>query len=238
MNGDREQRHNEKHGSSILHAAAGLIYSILQSVSKGGKRSDQAEQANRRIANATLAVAFLTLGLLVVSAFTCGVLIKQWQIFESTDKTLRVGERAFVYIDGGIDSARNNDGSGDKWTFLFNAINNGGTQTKNLSFVVACEYGSSISIPPIATSFLGPKQRIGMGSCTWSDDIIQTIWANNWSVKVTVSIFYLDTFSDAHFTRVCRRIFPKSDPRNGPPLQHEDDRCSESPDCADKECFP
>jgi hypothetical protein len=181
------------------------------------------------------AVTNIFLGLFTCLLVVVGIL--QWLTLRQTDKTLRVGERAFVYIEGGLDVARNDDGAGNKWMFLFNAVNNGGTETTDLSFFEACQYGQTPEIHALETSFLGPKQKIGMGSCTWRDDIIQTIWANNWSVKMTVSIFYRDTFSGSHFTRVCRRIIPKSDPRNGPPLLHEEDRCQETPDCIDSECF-
>jgi hypothetical protein len=175
--------------------------------------------------------------LAVFTACLVGVGILQWITLNKTDKNLRVGERAFVYIDGDMDTAKSNDGAGDKWTFLLHAVNNGGTHTKSLSFYVTCEYGVKSETTPLNTSFLGPKQRIGMGSCSWPEDDVERLWNNNWSAKMSVGIFYVDAFADSHFTRVCRNIFIKSGPRNATTVQHEDGRCSESPDCTDQDCF-
>jgi hypothetical protein len=163
--------------------------------------------------------------------------VLQWRTLNQTDETLRLGERSFVYIDGDVDVAKNNDGSRDKWTILLNAVNNGGTHTKHLSFYVTCKYGDKIDTLPLSTSFLGPKQRTGMGARVWPEADIERLWSNNWSVEITVGIFYVDAFDDSHFTRVCWPIFITGDPRNATTLQHEDGRCSESADCVDRECF-
>ena len=219
-----------------MNPVSSLIYAIVQRISQVETKDYEATKTNRKIANATIALAVLNLFLVVTSVFSVAAFILQWRTLEKTDKTLRVGERAFVYTDG-MDVAKSNDGAGDKWTFLLNAVNNGGTQTKYLYFYVICKYGGKIDIPPVSTSFLGPKQKTGMGACVWPEDDVERLWNNNWSVEITVGIFYIDAFNDSHFTRVCRQISVKSDPRNATTLQHEDSRCSESADCADKECF-
>jgi hypothetical protein len=194
-------------------------------------RLAKAKKGDRRWQGTSVIVNSILSGLLVV----VGVL--QWRILSQTDKTLRVGERAFVYIDS-VDAAKNNDGSDDKWTFLMNAINNGGTHTKSISFFTICEYGVKSETSPLFTSFLGAKQKIGMGSCVWSEDEVERLWNNNWSFNMTAEIFYTDAFDDSHFTLMCRQILIRSDPKDGASLRLAENRCSETADCTDKECFP
>jgi hypothetical protein len=176
-------------------------------------------------------------GILAIS--TVALTMVAWMQFRSldqTDKTLRTGDRAFIYIDG-VDISKYNDGSGDKWIFTLNAINNGGTHTKSIYFYVTCTYGAENYTTPVITSFLGPKQKVGMGSCIWPQEKVERLWVNNWSVEMTSGIFYIDVFNGSHFTRQCRRIFVRSEPKNSLVIQHEDDRCEETTDCVDNECF-
>ena len=99
MNGNGAKDNNDKSRTSILLAATGLIYSITQRIAENNRRDNQAAETENRIATATRAIAFIGFLTFVVGLITSGVLVKQWQTFEKTDKTLRAGERAFVYID-------------------------------------------------------------------------------------------------------------------------------------------
>jgi hypothetical protein len=105
-----------------------------------------------------------------IASFTfclVGVGVLQWKTLKKTDKTWRVVERAFVYIDsiaqGKVSGAY--EGAGDVWHFLPMAINNGTTQTVGLAYDLICEYGSDVTNYGIYTSVLGPKQEVGLGAC-------------------------------------------------------------------------
>ena len=170
MNGNGAKNNDGNGRTSILLAATGLIYSITQRIAENNRRDNQAAETENRIATATRAIAFIGFLTFIVGLITSGVLVKQWQTFEKTDKTLRAGERAFVYIDN-IDTSKSNDGSGDRRAFLFNAINNGETQTKDLQFFLICEYGRDWYPRPFLRRSLGQSKsmawEVAVGPLMW-----------------------------------------------------------------------
>jgi hypothetical protein len=221
LNGDWEKHHNEKRSNSMLSAAAGLIYSVAQRVSKGDSRDDQTAETNRRIANSTVAVAYLTLGLLVMSAVTCGVLVKQWQTFEKTDQTLKAQERAFIYVD----------------KFDFNIMPNGRTITpiwKNSGSTQATDVFTYLSwkpledeIPPIygfpdlgfdgvpakkqgyyfGTTFIGPQAVVsGISSVIDNHWMLSTRHSGFRKAIIYGWVCYKDVFGSPHITRFCNYI--------------------------------
>lgn len=182
---------------------------------------------------ATKAVARWTFALAVVTALTVIVLFFSLRISQSTDKTLRAGQRAFVYISGLSDESTGNG----NWIFVPKSINNGTTQTVDMEYNLACEYGLSNSVSKSVQDFLGPKQENGLGACIWSIDRLTEAWANGWFLKLKLYVFYKDVFKVSHLTRVCRNIKISNDPRNQRQLVYIASRCPELPDCADNECF-
>jgi hypothetical protein len=177
-------------------------------------------------------LAFLNAGLVFTSVLSAIVLYKQWQTFEKTDRTLRIGERAFVYMQG-VNFLKFPTGSLNSWYILPQAENNGTTQTVGMTYRLLCD---KVSSQTAKVSF-GPKQISGIGGCLYD---LTNLWLTHNPARVSGLIFYEDVFMQSHVTRFCRNIFIQTDPtqaRSVGDLSQTSELCPDAPDCADKECI-
>jgi hypothetical protein len=175
----------------------------------------------------TCILSISTIGLLIVSYL-------QWRTLDKTDKTLRTGERAFVYLDDVHVTAYK-----EKWDFEPAATNSGSTQTVDFVYILKC--GPPVTELGLQSSIIGPKQSKILGECVIPIHNLDLIWINHGSVEISGSIFYKDTFSASHWTKFCRQIRMPIDPKTitgGQTIPRGMGPCPNAPDCADGECKP
>jgi hypothetical protein len=213
-----------------LSSVFSLISSIAQRVSDGNARAYESEKTNRQIARATNYIAILNAGLVFTGILSAVVLYGQWRTFEKTDKTLRIGERAFVYSPSMI-FLKYIASSPNNWYIIPQAENNGSTQTVNMTYALICNQISSK-----ATISLGPKQVSGIGGCLYN---LYDLWHTQKPARVSGIIFYKDVFMQSHVSKFCRNFFIQADPtqaRISADLSHTYETCPDAPDCSDNEC--
>jgi hypothetical protein len=161
----------------------------------------------------------------------------QYRTLEKTDKTLRAGQTAFVFLQNIQMSEEPIPPRGYEWYFIANVTNNGTTQTKNFVSRLACKKNPLSSEIGIRHSVLGPKQTDGIGACTWPADQLVPIWQNRGHIFMVGDATYDDVFGEHHIFRFCRDIAIRSDPRNtSGVMQQVQGVCRDQEDCADKEC--
>ena len=86
-------------------------------------------------------LVWTTIGIVLATGVSCGVAYLQWHTLEKTDRTLRAGERAFVYLEAVPISQ-----VGDSWYFMPVAANNGTTQTVEFTYIASCNISIGVTI--------------------------------------------------------------------------------------------
>lgn len=231
MKANSNERQERKNGNGILFPVASFIYAVLQRAANANARDNQAAETDNKIANATKAIAWLTAALVVTSVLSIVVLYSQWRTFEKTDRTLREGERAFVYITG-VNFFRFPAGGANAWYIVPEATNNGTTQTVNMTYNLGC---NTIVTANVKISF-GPKEASGIGGCLFD---LAAVWRRHEFARISGMIFYQDVFSRSHVTIFCRNVTIQADPaqaRNMGDLSQTTEFCPDVLDCSDKEC--
>jgi hypothetical protein len=170
-------------------------------------------------------------GILCVATIALAIIgILQWQTFRRTDTTMRVGERAFIYLQD-ID-VQPLKPSSQGWKIVPNLINNGTTEATGVKTYISCSIGDSPSLVGKEPSLVGPKQTADLGYCKITADEIRR---SQYTIRTIGVIFYIDTFRNSRQTRFCRNIIFPTEPSSASPA-HSEQRCPDSPDCSDWDC--
>jgi len=168
-----------------------------------------------------------TLALVYVAAL-------QQSTLEKTDKTLRIGERSFVYLEDVHVTAYK-----EKWDLEPIATNSGTTQTVDFMYTLRC--GPPLTELGLQSSLIGPKQSKILGECSIPIHNLELLWINRGSVEISGSMFYRDTFYASHWAKFCRQIRMPVDPKTiagSQTIPGGMSPCPDAPDCADGECKP
>jgi hypothetical protein len=96
----------------------------------------------------------------------------QYSTLEKTDKTLRAGQRSFVFLKE-VKPYQLGSGDHTEWYFLLTWENNGTTQTRNLTIKVSCERPYDFKYQ--FSTALGPKQTKVMAAALCR----RTHWKNS-----------------------------------------------------------
>jgi hypothetical protein len=237
LNGKRQGKHENNADESKLSSVYRLLYAIVQRITDSYTHNQLTDTTNIRISRATVMLAIETGVLAFLTAVSVAVMIAQWRTFEKTDRTLRIGERAFLYLD----YLRPTTG-GEQWRFESFIMNNGSTQAVDLVYTLDCvSTDSQWQAPSIGlqSSLIGPKQSKSIGTCIVQTPYLEQIWHTKQSFEISGNLFYRDVFSASHWTKFCRRIQITIDPKTittDRDIPGGQSPCPNAPDCADSEC--
>jgi hypothetical protein len=186
-------------------------------------------------------LAFGTVALAVIAVF-------QWCTLEKTDKTLRAGQRAFVFVNQSpgqwIEPTTIDNEIVQRWHIEWE--NSGNSQTKDLTLELYCARPSEKPIrdpisaygKPTVTSerLLGPKQIQWGGVCNYKASELKQVQGGR-HLYIGARATYWDIFDEPHLTEYCTEVFDLTGTVDKLDMRPDNRlRSCETRNCADKEC--
>ena len=207
------------------------------------KKGETEHQRNERMmARWTRLLGIFTVILALIAGLTAWILEKTDQTLKDTLAASNATNRAFVYFRELIPHQTVEKDENTNWTFLASLENNGNTQTRNVTFSIACEKTAIKMLfksrpNPETKRVIGPKQIVGSGACTWASSILDQTRQSQTPAYIGAVVEYNDIFGGEHVTKYCREIYILADPKpKASSLEFVAAFCADLPDCADEEC--
>jgi hypothetical protein len=208
------------------------------------------DKTNEHIANATKAVAIWTRWLVFVGILTAVVLGLQLRMLQQTDKTMRAGERAFVFVNQSPviqwEAAQLMDGNIVTRRASIEWENSGNSQTKNLIVYLNCPRPQKvISSNPMTIldgnfgsngRLLGPKQKVAGGVCTYNAEELGSVQRSGAHLYIVAKATYDDIFDEPHVTEYCGEVVSILGDMNNAAITPNNAVQTCGRNCADKEC--
>lgn len=202
----------------------GCVHEQLAKLRAQKEKETPQDKFSRRTANATVAIAVLTLVLGVIG-------VKQWITLKRTDETTRQAlinvQRAFVIADDlEIVPVIGAEGKPDYWKVSPMLENGGNTGTRDMHFFPGFMRDKRTVMPelkrldpdqtevefstrPTFPAALGPKAKIPQATYIISRDDVADMKTGKLAIYILGAALYRDVFDDTpmHITKFCFRLF-------------------------------